>query len=64
MVLKATEDFLTLVTSNSYEMKTSNNAAMRERILLEFLSAYDHDGIQRIYFCAGAKQSDQKTDEE
>jgi hypothetical protein len=45
-------------------MKTSNNAAMREQILLEFLSAYDHHGMQRIFFCAGVKQDLENTDEE
>jgi hypothetical protein len=45
-------------------MKSPNTSAMREQILLEFLSAYDHDGMQRIFFCAGVRKNLENTDEE
>jgi hypothetical protein len=44
-------------------MDHKNQYRERERILLEFLSAYDHDGMQRIFFCAGVKRMDNELDE-
>ncbi len=45
-------------------MGYKNQSQNRERILLEFLSAYDHDGMQRIFFCTGIKRELEQTDEE
>ncbi|MFN6377740.1 MAG: hypothetical protein ACK4WD_00590 [Flavobacteriales bacterium] len=45
-------------------MDYRNHSQNRERILLEFLSAYEHGGMQRIFFCAGVKQRQENTDEE
>jgi hypothetical protein len=45
-------------------MDYKNQGQNRERILLEFLSAYEHDGMQRIFFCAGVKQALENADEE
>ncbi len=44
-------------------MDYKNQHRERERILLEFLSAYDHDGMQRIFFCAGVRRTDSEMDE-